>query len=107
MINASSGRRHEMGNWIQTIADAYNDICAGASPWVAIGNFMNAWYDYAKEQRETLISDPLPHSDSSSLDQQRWAAFCAASVEYLCQHYALSCPVWVYDAHFSLSEPWF
>jgi predicted amidohydrolase YtcJ len=25
----------------------YEDICQGEQPWVALGNFMNEWFDYA------------------------------------------------------------
>src|SRR5690348_228017 len=90
--SALPGREHLMGEWIQSIADTYKAICAGEAPWVALGNFMNAWYDYAKNQREALVSEPLPAFATPSLDQRRWAAFCAASVEYLCQRYGLHCP---------------
>jgi hypothetical protein len=30
---------------VQTMARAYQQICAGeADPWIALGNFRNAWY---------------------------------------------------------------
>jgi hypothetical protein len=39
--------------------------------------------------------------------QLRWAAFCAASVEYLCTRYSVLCPAWVYLPVYTLPEPWF
>ena len=34
------GREH-------TMALTYQAICQGERPWVALGNFMNEWFDYA------------------------------------------------------------
>ena len=36
-----------MPKTIQTMARAYQLICAGEDPWTALGNFTNAWYDYS------------------------------------------------------------
>ncbi len=44
---------------IETMAWAYNEICAGEDPWTALGNFTNAWYGYAKHMRGDLVSEPL------------------------------------------------
>jgi len=35
---------------LQTMACAYQEICQGEEPWVALGNFMNYWFDYAKDR---------------------------------------------------------
>ena len=40
-----------MPKTIQTMAWAYQQICTGEDPWTALGNFTNAWYDYAKDIR--------------------------------------------------------
>ena len=48
-----------MPKTIHTMARAYQDICAGEDPWTALGNFANAWYDYAKDARAALVSEPL------------------------------------------------
>ncbi len=40
---------------VQTIARAYQQICAGEEPWIALGNFRNAWYGYAKDNRLALV----------------------------------------------------
>ena len=48
-----------MPQTLQTMARAYQQICAGEDPWTALGNFTNAWYDYAKGNRAALVSEPL------------------------------------------------
>src|SRR6266852_3762725 len=92
---------------LQTIALTYQDICQGEQPWVALGNFMNDWFDYAKDWRAELVAAPLSLSEVSNKHQLRWAAFCAASVEYLCARYVVLCPAWVYHPVYILPEPWF
>lgn len=92
---------------LQTIATTYQEICQGERPWVALGNFMNDWFDYAKDQRCELVADPLPLSESLDSDIFRWATFCAASVEWLCERYGVVCPSWVYNPIYHLPEPWF
>ena len=37
----------------------------------------------------------------------KWAVFCAASVEWFCKRYEVTCPDWVYNAAYRLPEPWF
>ena len=92
---------------LQTIARAYEEICAGEEPWVALGNFMNEWFIYATDRRAELVADaPLPPY-APTLQEHRWACFLVASVEYLCQRYALSCPSWVYENASCLQEPWY
>ena len=92
---------------LQTMAIAYQEICQGETPWVALGNFMNAWFGYATDQRIQLVSDPISLPESLSTHTQRWAAFCAASVEWLCERYNVPCPSWVHNPIFHLAEPWF
>jgi hypothetical protein len=89
------------------MALTYQDICRGERPWVALGNFMNDWFAYAKDQRAQLVAEPIALPESPSSDLLRWAAFCAASVEYLCERYGVSCPSWVHHPAYCLSEPWF
>ena len=43
-----------MPKTLHTMARAYQDICAGEDPWTALGNFKNAWYDYARDHRAAL-----------------------------------------------------
>jgi hypothetical protein len=92
---------------LQTMALTYQEICQGERPWVALGNFMNDWFDYAKDQREQLVADPIFLPEMADTEALRWAAFCTASVEWLCQHYGVSCPSWVRTASYCLPEPWF
>lgn len=92
---------------IQTMARAYRQICEGEAPWIALGNFMNAWYGYATDIRAALISEPLTRPAQITEHTHRWGAFCAASVEFLCERYAIPCPNWVYDPCYTLIEPWY
>ncbi len=91
---------------IETVAWAYNDICAGEDPWTALGNFTNAWYGYAKSIRAALVSEPLVRPEQETEYTRRWGAFCAASVEFLCDHYQVPCPAWVRDPYYTLETPW-
>ena len=50
---------------------------------------------------------PISLPDPLSGELFRWAVFCAASVEYLCERYGVPCPSWVYNPAYCLSEPWF
>ncbi len=92
---------------LQTISLTYEEICQGEKPWIALGNFMNDWFDYAKDKRSELVVAPLTLPEKATAEQHRWAVFCAASVEWLCQRYNVPCPLWVHDPIFYLPEPWF
>jgi hypothetical protein len=92
---------------LQTMAFTYQEICRGERPWVALGNFMNDWFDYAKERRTELVTEPIIVEDTSNSYALRWATFCAASVEWLCERYQVPCPSWVHSGIYSLPEPWF
>jgi hypothetical protein len=94
-------------NQLQTISKAFTEICQGERPWTALGNFMNYWYEYAKDRREILIADPLPAYDEHNLELHQWAVFCAASVEWFCNKYHVPCPSWVHNPKYTLTEPWF
>ena len=90
-----------------TMAQSYQAICQGEMPWVALGNFMNAWFDYASDRRAPLVADPLMLPDEPDTKTLHWAAFCAASVEWLCERYGITCPSWVENPAFVLPAPWF
>ncbi len=96
-----------MPKMIHTMARAYQEICAGEDPWTALGNFTNAWYDYAKDTRAALVNDQLGKLDRDSEHTRHWAAFCAASVEFLCERYGVPCPAWVPAPDYTLSTPWY
>jgi hypothetical protein len=91
---------------IQTMTWAYHGICAGEDPWTALGNFTNAWYGYAKHMRPDLVSEPLTRPEQETEYTHRWAAFCAASVDFLCDRYQIPCPDWVYDPYCTLETLW-
>jgi hypothetical protein len=91
---------------IQTISRAYKQICSGEEPWIALGNFRNAWYGYAKDIRFDLVKDPPEQPEQDTEHTQRWRAFCAASVEFLCERYAVPCPAWGHDPCYTLATPW-
>jgi hypothetical protein len=92
---------------LQTMALTYQEICQGEQPWVALGNFMNDWFDYARDRRADLVAEPIVLPKKPGEEEIRWAAFCAASVEYLCNRYKLACPAWALDPIYTLAEPWF
>ena len=92
---------------LQTMSKAFSEICQGERPWTALGNFMNAWYGYAKDIRDELVSEPLTRPAKVTEHTHRWGAFYAASVEFLCERYAVPCPMWVHDPWYTLTEPWY
>lgn len=91
----------------QTIKQAYQDIKNGDDPWVALGNFSHDWYGNYREtaQRLALVSDlvEIP-AETDPVEQRQWAAFCAASVEYLCQEAGLTIPSWVENPAYILPK---
>ncbi|HEY0756928.1 MAG TPA: hypothetical protein VGD98_23450 [Ktedonobacteraceae bacterium] len=89
------------------MAYSYQEICQGEEPWIALGNFMNAWHGDAKTQRLVLVKDPLVTLENITPELQKWATFIAASVEWFCKEYDLPCPTWIYNPTYNLSEPWF
>lgn len=91
---------------LHTMSIAFQEICEGEQPWVALGNFLNYWWMYAKDRRYDLVADPLPEALEEE-EYQRWAAYCAASVEHLCTKYDVPCPEWVHDPKYVLSAPWY
>ncbi|GCE50252.1 hypothetical protein EI42_04728 [Thermosporothrix hazakensis] len=98
-----------LGEPLQTIARVYEDICAGEEPWVALGNFLNDWFLYATDRQRDLIAERPRFRAHPTLIERRWACFLAATVEYLCQLYALPCPRWVFESPEAqaLDTPWY
>jgi hypothetical protein len=64
---------------------------------VAPGNFMKEWFDYAKEQHKQLVADPLSLTEELDIGAIHRTAFCAASVEWLCDRYSVPSPSWMHD----------
>ncbi|QBD77092.1 hypothetical protein EPA93_14195 [Ktedonosporobacter rubrisoli] len=92
---------------LQTIQMTYAQILQGERPWNALGDFLNYWFDYASDRRQEMVEDALVLPGTLTDETLRWAAFCSASVEYLCACYGLTCPAWVHDPAYVLPEPWF
>ena len=56
--------------------------------------------------RADLVSEPLTRPEQETEHTRRWAAFCAASVDFLCERYGIACPDWVHDPSYILETPW-
>ena len=91
----------------QTMVETFERIRqTPAQPWVALGDFLDDWRRSALEDRLELVSEPLM-STASPLELQRWATFCAATVEWLCWQDGLPFPDWTGKTEYHLSDPWF
>lgn len=94
-----------------TLAQSYRDMCAGAPPWVALNEFLHEWFDYAQDLRYTLIVESIiPMSNAFEEGQTelwRWAIFCVAIVEYLCERDQIERPVWADRMLNTLATPWY
>jgi hypothetical protein len=88
-----------------TIAKTFQEICNNQEPWVALGNFLNDWWFFATENRREMVKTPL--APAPTRDENRWAAFCAAMVEWLCWQDDLPIPAWTSQQCYILPEPWF
>lgn len=91
----------------QTNAETLQRIYNGTTPWVAIGDFLDDWKRSAVEDRFELVAEPPIAAEAVTEDQQKWLAFCAAMVEWLCWQDDLPFPEWTSKEDFSLKEPWF
>ncbi|HEX4206429.1 MAG TPA: hypothetical protein VHZ51_19970 [Ktedonobacteraceae bacterium] len=92
---------------LQTISLSYKEICEGEDPWIPLGNFMNDFFGNFPDQRAELVKDAIQMPQAPTIELQRWAVFCAASVEYLCQKYDVPCPAWANNSIYTLAEPWY
>ncbi len=70
------------------------------------GIVMLIFSGYARHIRSDLVKEPLIRPEQETENTQRWGAFCAASVEYLCCLYHQSCPEWVHNPSYMLDTPW-
>lgn len=93
----------------QTIRQAYRDIRNGDDPWIAIGDFSHDWFGNYVNQRAELVAEPIEMLEEETAPEQQlhlrqWAAFCAASAEYLCKQANVPVPAWVHDEKYILAE---
>ena len=92
---------------LQTFRRSYEQILAGDEPWYPLGNFMHQFFGRYDAYRAELVREPLDVPEGATPEQWRWAVWCAASVEYLCNKYGLACPAWALEERFKLAEPWY
>ena len=97
-----------MKRWVpQTMAATFERIAARPEqPWVAIGDFLDDYRAVPVEARRALVDVPIAAAGADPT-LQRWAAFCAATVEWLCWRDNLPCPDWTRDLAYRLEQPWF
>jgi hypothetical protein len=91
-----------------TFQRSFAEILAGEeNAWLPLGKMMHQFFGAYKHLRAELVADPLLVPEDVPPEQFRWAVFCAASVEYLCQKYDLPVPAWSRDDRYQLDEPWY
>ena len=90
---------------IHSIAEVAESIYQGEEPWFALGNFLHDWWWYAVDARADIITEPPILG--TTLEEKRWAAFCAATVEELCIRTGFPLPAWTSKLDYVLEQPWF
>lgn len=90
---------------IHPIADVVVHIEQGDDPWLYLNDFLHDWWRYAINNRHDLIM--RPPTPTTTLEGERWSAFCAATVEELCLRTSFPCPQWIQQQVYFLAEPWF
>lgn len=91
-----------------SLARAYRDIRAGMPPWVALNEFLHEWFEYSCERRAALVAEPVTTLNAESdVDSWRWAVFCAAMADWLCERDPVGRPAWVDDQAYTLAAPWY
>lgn len=91
----------------QTMAETFDRIRnVPSEPWVALGDFLDDWRRSEREDRSELVGYPTGAAGDER-ELQRWAAFCAATAEWLCWQDQLTFPEWTSNATYHVQEPWF
>jgi hypothetical protein len=99
----------EQDHWLrQSIEQTVARIQADPEyPWVAIGDFLDDWRFTKQADRMDLVRDRIAAVGQHDLALVRWAAFCAAMVEWLCWQDGLPFPAWTAQTAYRLANPWF
>lgn len=93
---------------IQTLAMAYDDLASNRADFrEAFGNFVDAFFLYAVDDRQRLLDEPIQVPLHPSVDQLGWAAFTAATAEHLTERYDLICPAWALEEKYYLQRSWY
>lgn len=103
--DTASAAQHKRYHY-QTAKETFERILAGTTPWVAMGDFLDDWRRMAADGRAGLVAEPIADA-GDDLEKQRWAAFLAATVEWLCWQEKLAFPAWTGDTVYRLHDPWF
>jgi hypothetical protein len=76
---------------------------------VAIGDFLDDWRFTDLQKRPALVQEPIASGAiaGDDIELRRWAAFCAAMVEWLCWNDGARFPSWTAKSEYQLAEPWF
>ncbi len=99
----------ETYNWNrQSIQQTFARIQADpAHPWLAIGDFLDDWRFTERSDRPDLVRESIAAVSNDNVELLRWAAFCAAMVEWLCWQDGLPFPAWTSQPNYRLADPWF
>lgn len=87
------------------INSAAAQIYQGEDLWYALGCFEHDWWGHTAEYRVELITEPPPPAHTSK--ERKWAAFCAAVVEELCERTNMPKPSWAQEPQYVLEKRWF
>jgi len=92
----------------QTIKQTFARIQADPEhPWLAIGDFLDDWRFTERTDRPKLVRESIAAVGDDDVELLRWAAFCAAMVEWLCWQDGLPFPTWTSHTEYRLTDPWF
>ncbi len=86
-------------------AEGFQRIKQGENPWVALGDFLDDWRRSRREDRLSLLEQPL--EEATTPEELRWAALFAAAAEQLCTLEQFPQPAWISASRYYLSEPWY
>lgn len=92
---------------LQTFRRTFTQILNGDEPWYPLSEFTHQWFGRYQDYRAELVREPLEVPADRTPEQWRWAVWCVASIEYLCNRAGLECPTWARDEQYCLADPWY